>query len=156
HLDMNAGHTGFEFYRVAPTGELPDLMRMLDSTWEAEARVPQLDGWSFLARRMVKGMPHMNFPRYIGRYRRDFFYLTLRAPLPVNPIRTRVTPPEPNEGVWRVKGLPQHGFPYAMATTVIRPDAKQPNVHARVLKIDPRTVRAPAVPHDPNSDKSNV
>jgi len=160
HLDMNAGHTGFEFYRVAPTGELPDLMRMMDNTWEAEARVPGLDGWSFLARRMVKGMPHMNFPRYIGRDGRDFFYLTLRGVLPGNPIRPLVTPPEANEGVWRVKGLPQHGFPYALATTTIRPDPKQPSVHARVLKVDPRAVRSPMKAEDgsekPQPDKNVV
>jgi hypothetical protein len=153
HLDMNAGHTGFEFYRVAPTGELPDLMRPLDPTWEAEARVPGLDGWSFLARRMVKGMPHMNFPRYIGRDGRDFFYLTLRAVLPGNPIRPRITPPEAKEGVWHVKGLPQHGFPYAIATTTLRPDPKQPTVHAQLLKVDPRAVRAPGPSEEGGSPK---
>ncbi len=141
HLDMNAGHTGFEFYRVAPTGELPDLMRGLQGDWEAENNVPQLPGWSFRARRMIKGMPHMLFPRYIGRDGRDFMYLTLRSVLPGEPLIPRVQPAEPNEGAWRTKGLPQHGFPYAIATTVIRPDPKQPQIHARVLKVDPRTVR---------------
>lgn len=141
HLDMNAGHTGFEFYRVAPTGELPDLMRGLQGDWEAESSVPQLPGWSFRARRMIKGMPHMLFPRYIGRDGRDFMYLTLRSVLPGEPLIPRVQPAEPNEGAWRTKGLPQHGFPYAIATTVIRPDPKQPQLHARVLKIDPRAVR---------------
>jgi hypothetical protein len=141
HLDMNAGHTGFEFYRVAPTGELPDLMRGLQGDWEAENAVPQLPGWSFRARRMIKGMPHMLFPRYIGRDGRDFMYLTLRSVLPGSPLIPHVQPAEPNEGVWRTKGLPQHGFPYAIATTVIRPDPKQPQIHARVLKIDPRTVK---------------
>lgn len=141
HLDMNAGHTGFEFYRVAQTGELPDLMRPLQGDWEAENSVPLLPGWSFRARRMIKGMPHMLFPRYIGRDGRDFMYLTLRSVLPGEPLIPRVKPAEPGEGVWRTKGLPQHGFPYAIATTIIRPDAKQPNVHARVFKIDPRTVK---------------
>ncbi len=139
HLDMNSGHTGFEFYRVAPTGELPDLMRGLQSDWEAEASVPQLPGWSFRARRMIKGMPHMLFPRYIGRDGRDFMYLTLRSILPGAPLIPRVAPPEPGEGAWRTKGLPQHGFPYAIALTSIRPDAKRPELHARVLKIDPTT-----------------
>ncbi len=141
HLDMNAGHTGFEFYRVAPTGELPDLMRPMQGDWEAENAVPQLPGWSFRARRMIKSMPHMLFPRYIGRDGRDFMYLTLRPVLPGSPLIPRVQPPEANEGVWRTKGLPQHGFPYALATTIIRPDAKHPEIHARVLKVDPRTVK---------------
>lgn len=141
HLDMNAGHTGFEFYRVAPTGELPDLMRAMQGDWEAENAVPQLPGWSFRARRMIKGMPHMLFPRYIGRDGRDFMYLTLRAILPGAPLVPRVQPAEPDEGVWRTRGLPQHGFPYAIATTSIRPDAKHPEVRARVLKVDPRTVK---------------
>jgi len=147
HLDMNAGHTGFEFYRVAPTGELPDLMRPMQGDWEAENAVPQLPGWSFRARRMIKSMPHMLFPRYIGRDGRDFMYLTLRSVLPGSPLIPYVQPAEPNEGAWRTKGLPQHGFPYSIATTIIRPDSKHPDVHARVLKIDPRTVKI-ATAHD--------
>lgn len=144
HLDMNAGHTGFEFYRVAQTGELPDLMRGLQGDWEAERDVPQLPGWSFRARRMIKGMPHMLFPRYIGRDGRDFMYLTLRSVLPGNPLIPRVMPAEANEGAWRTKGLPQHGFPYAIATTIVRPDPKQPQIHARIVKLDPRTVKVAA------------
>jgi hypothetical protein len=35
HLDMNAGHTGLEFYRVGRSGTLPDLRRRLDTVWEA-------------------------------------------------------------------------------------------------------------------------
>ena len=31
---------------------------------------------------MIRGMPLMNFPRYIHREARDFFYLTLRHVLP--------------------------------------------------------------------------
>lgn len=146
HLDMNAGHTGFEFYRVAQTGELPDLMRGLQGDWEAENSVPQLPGWSFRARRMIKGMPHMLFPRYIARDGRDFMYLTLRSVLPGEPLIPRIAPAEPSEGAWRTKGLPQHGFPYAIATTVVRPDPKQPNLHARILKIDPRTVKVATGP----------
>ncbi len=145
HLDMNAGHTGFEFYRIAPTGELPDLGRVLEGTWEAEGSVPQLEGWSFRARRMIKSMPHMLFPRYIGRDGRDFMYLTLRNVLPGAPIVARVSPAEEREGMWKVQGIPQHGFPYAVTFTSIRPDAKNPSLHARVLKIDPRTVKLPAV-----------
>jgi hypothetical protein len=60
---------------------------------------------------------------------------------------------ESGEGTWRVKGLPQHGFPYALATTWVHLDPKRPELKARVVRIDPRTVRpapslAPA-PGDP-------
>ncbi|HLM74877.1 MAG TPA: hypothetical protein VK459_19345, partial [Polyangiaceae bacterium] len=46
------------------------------------------------------------------------------------------------EGQWRVKGLPQHGFPYALAVTDLRPDASRPDVRVRILAVDPRTVSA--------------
>jgi len=151
HLDMNAGHTGFEFYRVAQTGDLPDLMRPLSGDWEAENAVPMLPGWSFRARRMIKSMPHMLFPRYIGRDGRDFMYLTLRSVLPGRAILPKISPTEPDEGAWRVKGLPQHGFPYALALTKVRPDSKQPTIHARVMKIDARTVKPLAGKDDSKS-----
>jgi hypothetical protein len=93
---------------------------------------------------MIKGMPHMNFPRYIGRDGRDFMYLTLRSVLPGQPIVPHVSPAESGEGAWRVKDLPQHGFPYAIATTSVRPDPKQPTLRARVLKVDPKTVKLAA------------
>lgn len=59
HLDMNSGHSGFEFYRVE-----------------------DVEGTDFKAERMIRNMWHMNFPRYIKRDGRDFFFLTLRQ-LPV-------------------------------------------------------------------------
>lgn len=155
HLDMNAGHTGFEFYRVAPTGVLPPLDHYPDGRWEAESTVPQLDGWSFRARRMIKGMPHMLFPRYINRDARDFMYLTLRSVLPGNNVVPRVTPAEPKEGEWTVKGLPQHGFPYAIALTKLRPDEKNPGVRAHLLKIDPRAIRLGAPP-SPGAEDTTV
>lgn len=55
HLDMNAGHSGFEFYNVKDD-----------------------QGEDFEAHRMIAKMWHMNFPRYIKRDGRDFFYLYLR------------------------------------------------------------------------------
>lgn len=82
HLDMNGGHAGFELYRVAPKDLLPGLARPLDPTWEATGSVPELDGYAFNARLLVQKMPLMNFPRYIQRTPRDFFYLTERSLLP--------------------------------------------------------------------------
>jgi hypothetical protein len=43
-----------------------------------------------------------------------------------------------------VKGLPQHGFPYAIATTELRPDAASPGTTVRVLRLDPKALRPAA------------
>jgi hypothetical protein len=143
-LDMNAGHAGLEFYNVQPVDEYRPLDRRLSHDWEAEGTVPAIDGWKFRGRRFIRGMGLMNFPRYIKREARDFFYMTLRPVLPGAAIPGGPAEAEPGkDGAWRVKGLPQHGFPYALALTEIGP----PGGALRVLKIDPRTVR-PAAPGD--------
>jgi hypothetical protein len=82
HLDMNQGHTGLEFYHVAPEAELPPLALTLDRVWQAEGPVSDAPGLAFRGRRMFRAMQLMNFPRYIQRETRDFFYLTLRPTLP--------------------------------------------------------------------------
>jgi hypothetical protein len=133
HLDMNPGHAGFEFYDVAPEGKLAPVARPLQSDWEAEGKVPDMGGWVFRSRRMIRGMGHMLFPRYIQREQRDFFYLTARSVLPGAPIGQGA----PLEGPWRTKGLPQHGFPYAIATTSVR----EGDVELSVMRADPRTMQ---------------
>jgi hypothetical protein len=72
---------------------------------------------------------------------RDFFYLTLRQILPGEPLAPRIKPSEPGEGVWRVDGLPQHGWPYAIATTNLRPAADEPELRVGLIKIDAKLVR---------------
>ncbi|HET9958540.1 MAG TPA: hypothetical protein VFQ61_28795 [Polyangiaceae bacterium] len=139
HLDMNAGHTGLEFYRVGPKGSLPNLGRRLDDVWEAAGPVPGKPGWEFMSRRMIRFMALMNFPRYINTEGRDFFYLTLRHVLPGDPAPTAI--PGEGEGAWRTQGLPQHGWPYAVATTNVRPEASRPFARVGLIKIDPRVVR---------------
>ncbi|MDC0747069.1 hypothetical protein [Polyangium mundeleinium] len=141
-LDMNAGHSGLEFYKVAPEGEMDPLGRPLQYDWESEGTVSGIDGWKFRGRRFIRGMGLMNFPRYIKREARDYFYMTLRHVLPGTELAPVAQPPVEGEGQWRVKGLPQHGFPYALATTELRIDAARPDRKARVVKIDPRTVSA--------------
>ena len=139
HLDMNPGHAGFEFYNVSSqAGGLKPLGRSLQADWEAEGRVPDMTGYVFRSRRMIRAMGHMLFPRYIQREARDFFYLTARPLLPGAPLETGPSP-EPGEGQWRTKGLPQHGFPYALATTWLHPGPRT----LRVLRADPRAM-APA------------
>ena len=143
HLDMNAGHTGLEFYRAAPKGNLPKIGHRLDDLWEARGDIPGMPGWEFLSRRMIRLMALMNFPRYIGTEQRDFFYLTLRPILPGNPVPSAVAPVEPGEGTWRTQGLEQQGWPPAIATTHLRPDASRPATAVGLVKLDPRLVRAP-------------
>ena len=141
HLDMNPGHNGLEFYRVAPAGKLPKIERKLEPVWEEQGKVPGMPGWEFRARRMIKYMALMNFPRYIETESRDFFYLTLRHILPGEPIPTTVQPAEPGEGTWRVQGLPQQGWPHVLATTNLRPDAQRPQARVGLIKLDPKYVR---------------
>ncbi len=152
HLDMNPGHAGFEFYDVVPDARLKPLGRALQADWEAEGRVPDMAGYVFRSRRMIRGMWHMLFPRYIQREARDFFYLTARPLLPGGPIDAKpgdgdgsriaghpTGEADPDEGHWRTKGLPQHGFPYALATTWVRADGGGPRL--RVLRADPRMMK---------------
>jgi hypothetical protein len=143
HLDMNAGHTGLEFYRAAPKGKLPKVGPRLDDLWQARGDVPGMPGWEFLGRRMIRLMALMNFPRYIGTEQRDFFYLTLRPILPGNPVPSAVSPAEPGEGTWRTHGLEQQGWPPAIATTHLRPDANRPQTGVGLVKLDARLLRAP-------------
>lgn len=140
HLDMNPGLAGFEFYNVQPTSTWADLGRPIQQDWEWEGTFRELPDFHVRARRMIKGMMHMNFPQYIHRDGRDFFYLTQRPVLPGAELPARITPKQPGEGAWRLKGLPQHGFPYALTTTWLRPDPKRPDLKVRVLRIDPRAV----------------
>ncbi|APR79621.1 Cobalt-zinc-cadmium resistance protein [Minicystis rosea] len=142
-LDMNAGHSGLEFYKVAPAEEFEPLKQPLQFDWQHEGEVPGLNGWKFRARRLIRGMGLMNFPRYIKKESRDYFYMTLRHVLP-GPALVPVVQKTPlaGEGEWRLKGLPQHGFPYAVALTEIRPDGARADLKARVLQIDPRMVNA--------------
>lgn len=141
HLDMNPGHTGLEFYRATPAAELPDVGHKLDPQWEATGDVSGMPGWSFIGRRMLRYMGLMNFPRYIQRESRDFFYLTLRNVLPGPNLPARISPAEAGEGAWTVKGLPQHGWPYSIATTWLRPDTSRGETKVLILRVDPSTVR---------------
>jgi hypothetical protein len=141
HLDMNPGHTGFEFYRVARSGTLPKTKRPLEEVWQARGMVPDAPGWEFMSRRMIKFMALMNFPRYVNTEARDFFYLTLRHLLPGEPAPTVFPEREDGEGAWRTHGLPQYGWPHAVATTNVRPDLQRPATRAGLIKIDPKLVR---------------
>lgn len=139
-LDMNAGHAGLEFYKVTPKEAAPEIGRPLDHKWEDEGEVSGMPGWHFRAKRLIKGMGLMNFPRYIQREARDYFYLTLRWVVPGENLPVAIEPAAEGEGTWTVKGLPQHGFPYALALSDVRPDKTDAQLGFRVLQVDPRTV----------------
>lgn len=146
HLDMNPGLVGFEFFSVGPSATWKPLGRPLQADWEYEGTFKQLPDFHYRARRMIRGMVEQNFPQYIHLDGRDFFYLTRRPELPGASVASAVEPAEPNEGIWRTKGLPQHGFPYAMALTDLRASAARPDARFHVVKLDPRTLRAAGSP----------
>jgi hypothetical protein len=131
HLDMNPGLAGFEFYNMQPASTFQPLGRPLQKDWEYEGPVKDMPELMFRARRMTKSMGHILFPRYIQRDARDFFYLTARDVLPGPPVEPGVE--------WRVKGLPQHGYPYASAISEVRLGAG--DRRARILRLDPRALR---------------
>ncbi len=135
-LDMNPGHTGFEFYRVGRKGNLPDLGRKLDSQWEARGDIQGANGWEYMSRRMIRFMNLMHFPRYVRTESRDFFYLTERPLLPLPALKVPTEPHEAGEGIWQTKNLSQQGWPPAIATTRYRPDPARPNVHATLVAMD--------------------
>jgi hypothetical protein len=143
HLDMNAGHTGFEFYNVAPAAELPPLPFALDKNWQAEGEVSGLPGYRFRGRRMFDQMQLMQFPRYINRGSRDFFYLTERQLVPGAALASAFQD-DASEGRWQLADRAGAGFPYAAATTSLRPDATRPETKMRVLKVDLKQLRMAA------------
>lgn len=141
HLDMNAGHAGFEFYRVAPTDDLPTLGRELDPAWEAKGAVPGVQGQSFLARLMVRKMPLMNFPRYIHRTPRDFFYLLRRWTLPDRGLSL----PDAAEVPFGVVDVADNHFPpFVVAAQVKVPEMKSGTV--RVTRFDGKELAVSGAP----------
>src|SRR5690606_23060515 len=85
HLDMNAGHSGMEFYNVLAPHEAREPVEPRGPT-RMEGSLPDLPGYALRARKAVASMG-MALPRYIYPDPRDYFYLTLKpglvgAPLP--------------------------------------------------------------------------
>lgn len=134
HLDMNAGHTGFEFYSVVPRSEAPLPPDQLATRWKAEGDVPELPELRYRARKMFRNMQLMHFPRYIQRQTRDFFYLTERSLLPPARLERASQLADPEAGAWRV--ATGSGFPHAFASTWLRPDSARPETRVHVLALD--------------------
>jgi hypothetical protein len=144
HLDMNSKHTGFEFYRVAREGEplpaAPDDARG-DAYFEGPLPNPEGASGRYVARarKAVRSMDPMRFPRYLRRDPRDFFYLTLRPVLP--------GPDLPTGERFSTRGLPHAGWPHAFARArlsrswVVRIDLRRA-VPSPVARADHRRVLA--------------
>src|SRR5690606_5551396 len=123
HLDMNQGHTGLEFYHVASAEQLPPLALTLDDMWQAEGAVSEVEGLRFRGRRMFRSMQLMNFPRFIRREARDFFYLTARPQLP--------------REQWEVPPSARDLFPYPLATRYQKPAPDRPGTRVNLLEFAP-------------------
>jgi len=143
-LDINAGHAGFEFYRImpAPAGGVPKLGHFevvkLEKNFATVGIVPGRPDLMYAMRRLSRHMGIQPFPRYIGRDWRDFMYLTLRPVLPGEPLAPVVTPPLPGEGRFVVAPHLQGPMPHppAVATSFLRPDASRPDVRVALMRID--------------------
>jgi hypothetical protein len=120
HLDMNAGHSGFEHYNVLAPDE-PRLAADPHATYRYEGRLAELPGYTLRARKGVTAMG-MPLPRYIHPDPRDYFYLTLKAG-----IETAARPPEMAD--LSSADLPHAGWPPAFA--------RHAQAGAKLLRIDP-------------------
>jgi hypothetical protein len=116
HLDMNAGHCGFEYYRVDEAGTAKPLGREPRRGFEAAGVVPRREALEYRARKMVPKMGHMRFPRYIGRDPRDFFYL-------VRLDSIFDDPPAGVDGGWSPSGA-REGLPVPAVTAELEGGAR--------------------------------
>ena len=124
HLDMNAKHTGLEFYRPFAPGNPPPALGRKLGEMEFEGAVEQSLGFAFRSRLAVKTMSPLRFPRYLQRDPRDYFFLTLKPVLP-GPALTIDRQPV----AFSTNGLPQAGWPAAFARA--RLGAADAATHAR-------------------------
>jgi len=143
HLDMNPGHVGLEFYHIERSGELPLLGRPLEPEWETHGPVPDLPGFEFQGRRMLRYMSLMQFPRYLRRQTRDFFYLSLKHILPGDNLEpaSEIDSALPNEGVWAGTEDPKAAWPPAIVRTKIRISSSSPKVIAGAFTLDPKLLQ---------------
>jgi hypothetical protein len=150
-LDINAGHAGFEFYRVMPmpAGGAAAVKKMgtfegvkLEKNFAQVGAVPGRPDLMYAMRRLSRHMGIQPCPRYIGRDWRDFMYLTLRPVLPGRDLAPPVAPPVAGEGHFVVNDYFQGPTPYppAVATSFVRPDAGRPQARVELMRVDLRRV----------------
>lgn len=124
HLDMNSGHSGFEFYNVIAPDE-PRLPSGPRANFRFEGTLPELPGYLLRARKGVTSMG-MPLPRYIHPDPRDYFYLTLKPGIETA-HRAKGAP------VFSSADLPHAGWPPALARATVG--------EGRLLRIDPQRAR---------------
>jgi hypothetical protein len=120
HLDMNSGHSGFEFYNVIA----PDEARLAagpGANFRYEGALPELPGYLLRARKGVTAMG-MPLPRYIHPDPRDYFYLTLKPGIETMPAPGEVS-------ALSSADLPHAGWPPVFARASLP--------RGRALRIDP-------------------
>jgi hypothetical protein len=152
HLDMNPGLAGFEFYDIEPSATWKPLGRPLQADWEYEGTVRDLPDLHVRARRMTRGMVEVNFPQYIHREARDFFYLTARAMVPGSVVEPGPrgfggVPPRGGGGIhWSPRGgsLPGEGPTAARVSVRHRDDDGPPR---RLASRDPCSSSPRRPPH---------
>jgi hypothetical protein len=146
HLDMNSKHTGLEFYRLArDAASLPPLPAPLpDDAWEGALPNPEgaTGAWTVRARKAVRSMDPMRFPRYIRRDPRDFFFLTLRPMLPGPELPGL---PGQRPVALSTQGLPHVGWPHPFARAALG----DVGARAWIVRID--AARVPPSPLAPPS-----
>ncbi len=140
HLDMNSRHTGFELYDVAPPDAPHPPLGREPTEDEFVGPVPGAEGYTLRARKMVRSMTPMRFPRYVGTDPRDFFYLTLKPVLPGGPVAAGGE----GEGVFDTRGLPHAGWPHAFARAHL---GAEQGARTWLVRID--ASRAPPAPVAP-------
>jgi hypothetical protein len=134
HLDMNAGHSGMEFYNVLAPEEAR-IPRGPKAPSVYEGTLPELPGYTLRARKAVTSMG-MQLPRYIHPDPRDYFFLALKPGVRTLPGTAALS--------FSSADLPHAGWPPAFARAA--------NADVRVLRIDP----ARAIPRSDEVDGSEV
>jgi hypothetical protein len=91
--------------------------------------VEEAPGFRFRARKAVKTMTPLRFPRYLGRDPRDFFFMSLRPVLPGPPmaVGTQRIP-------FETAGLPHAGWPAAFARAQL---ASSDGTGSWLVRVDP-------------------
>lgn len=120
HLDMNAGHSGMEFYNVLAPHEPREPVEPRSPS-RVELTLSGLPGYVVRARKAVTSMS-LALPRYIYPDPRDYFYLTLKPGL----VGALLPPGAP---AFDSRDLPHAGWPPAFARHL--------GERVRMLRIDP-------------------
>jgi hypothetical protein len=137
-LDVNAGHSGFEFIRAVPEKDAPPLTRPLEGKWEAQGKLKDMESFLFRSKKLFKSMALMRFPRYTGKEPRDFFYITLTRNLP----GPALAPGKGEAGPWNL-AVPGNGFPPSFAFTTVHVDER---TAVKIVRVDPRWIAASLQP----------